>query len=289
MTAIGDLTALRTSDPGRIAAALRSRVRGVLPKDPAEKVFVIAADHPGRGAFAVGGAAMAMADRTDLLARCATALARPGVNGFLGTADIVEDLTLIGALEGKVVFGSMNRGGLAGSVFEADDRFTGYDAGGIADAGLDGGKMLLRLDLEDRGSLGTLHACARAVDELAASRLVAMIEPFVCRRVDGRLINDLSTDAVVRSVAIASGLGRTSAYTWLKVPCLPDMDRVVAASTLPLLILGGDLPQDAEATRQAWERALRFPAVRGVVAGRAVLYPPDGDVAAAIDRIVEMS
>ena len=53
------------------------------------------------------------------------ALARPGVDGVLGTADIVEDLLLLGALEDKVVIGSMNRGGLAGTVFEIDDRFTG--------------------------------------------------------------------------------------------------------------------------------------------------------------------
>ena len=52
------------------------------------------------------------------------ALSRPEVNGELGTADIVEDLLLLGALEGKVVVGSVNRGGLAGTSFEADDRFS---------------------------------------------------------------------------------------------------------------------------------------------------------------------
>ena len=56
------------------------------------------------------------------------ALSRPGVNGVLGTPDILEDLLLLGALDGKVVIGSMNRGGLAGTAFEIDDRFTAYDA-----------------------------------------------------------------------------------------------------------------------------------------------------------------
>ena len=32
----------------------------------------------------------------------------------------------MGALEDKVVIGSMNRGGLQGATFELDDRFTGY-------------------------------------------------------------------------------------------------------------------------------------------------------------------
>jgi hypothetical protein len=55
-----------------------------------------------------------MADRYDLLRRLLIAPSRPGVDGLLATADIVEDLLLLGALEDKVVFGSMNRGGLQG-------------------------------------------------------------------------------------------------------------------------------------------------------------------------------
>ena len=32
-----------------------------------------------------------------------------------------------------------------------------------------------------------------------------------------------------------------------------------------------------------WQRALRLPGVRGLVVGRALLYPPGDDVAAAVD------
>jgi hypothetical protein len=55
----------------------------------------------------------------------------------LGTADVLEDLLLLGALEGKVVIGSMNRGGLADTVFEIDDQFTRYDAPAIARMGFE--------------------------------------------------------------------------------------------------------------------------------------------------------
>ena len=37
---------------------------------------------------------------------------------------------------------------------------------------------------------------------------------------------------------VASSAGATSAYTWLKVPVVDDMERVMAASTLPALLLG---------------------------------------------------
>ena len=276
---------IRARAPERIARALADRPRGSLPEGDGG-LMIIACDHPARGALAAGGRAMAMASREDVLSRCVTALGRPGVNGFLGTADLIEDLALLGALDGKLVYGSMNRGGLAGAAFEMDDRFTGYDARGIVDAGLDGGKMLLRIDYEDPRTADTLAACAAAVDDLAERGIMAMVEPFICRRRDGRVVNDLSADAVIASMAIASGLGRTSAYTWLKLPAVADMERVMEASTLPALILGGAVSADADAARASWARALALPTVRGLVIGRSLLFPPDDDVAGAVDNTV---
>ena len=241
--------------PERIARALADRPRGCPPEGDG-RLMIIACDHPARGALAAGGRAMAMASREDLLSRCVTALGRPGVNGFLGTADLIEDLALLGALDGKLVYGSMNRGGLAGAAFEMDDRFTGYDARGIVDAGLDGGKMLLRIDYEDPRTADTLAACAAAVDDLAERGIMAMVEPFISRRRDGRVVNDLGADAVIASMAIASGLGRTSAHTWLKLPAVADMERVMEASTLPALILGGAVSEDPDAARAAWAREI---------------------------------
>ena len=93
--------------------------------------MIIAADHPARGAFGVRDNPRAMASRPDLLGRLAEALARPGVDGVLGTADVLEDLLLMGCLDGKLVIGSMNRGGLQGASFEPDDRCTAFDAATI--------------------------------------------------------------------------------------------------------------------------------------------------------------
>jgi hypothetical protein len=247
------------------------------------RLLLIAADHPARGALGVRDAPAAMADRVELLERLVLALSRPGVDGVLGTADVLEDLLLLGALDDKVVVGSMNRGGLAGASFELDDRFTGYDVDTIAGSGLDGGKMLCRIDLADPGTVSTLESCARAVTGLAGHGLMAMVEPFVSRRVDGRVRNDLSAEAVVTSVAIAAGLGATSAYTWLKLPVVPGMETVMAATTLPTLLLGGDPDSAPEETYAEWEKALALPGVRGLVVGRTMLYPRDGDVAAAVD------
>lgn len=282
------MTSTRLQDPGAIAAAAAGRTRRASLVGETGRLMIIAADHPARGALRVGEDPLAMADRGELLRRLAIALSRPGVDGFLGTADLVEDLLLMGALDDKVVLGSMNRGGLAGTAFEIDDRMTAYDAATIAAMGYDGGKMLTRIDPDDPATVVTLEACARAVTDLASHHLMALVEPFISHRVGGRVRNDLSPEAVIRSATVAAGLGATSAYTWLKLPVVDDMEGVAAATTLPVLLLGGEASVDEPETFERWQRALKQPTVVGMIVGRALLYPPDGDVAAAVDRTVEL-
>ncbi len=256
--------------------------------DATGRLLLIAADHPARGALSLHGRPLALADRYDLINRMVIALSRPGVDGVLATPDLLEDLLVLGALANKVAVGSMNRGGLAGTSFEIDDRFTAFDAQTIADMRFDAGKMLCRICPDDPATARTLQACGRAVTKLARHGLTAIIEPFMSDRIDGRVVNRLSADDVIASMAIAAGLGATSAYTWLKIPVVPDMERVVAATTLPILLLGGDPRGAAEETFAQWEAALTLPGVCGLVVGRALLYPPDDDVAAAVDRAVKL-
>ncbi|MEU4109784.1 deoxyribose-phosphate aldolase [Streptomyces sp. NPDC027717] len=286
---VAALVHLRARHPEAIAEAAARRTRRPL-LGPSERLLIVAADHPARGALGAGGRPFAMANRADLLDRLCLALSRPGVDGVLATADILDDLLLLGALEGKVVLGSMNRGGLQGARFELDDRFTGHRPEDIQRRRFDAGKLLLRIDRTDPGSLTTLEAAARAVDAMAERRLPVFVEPFLSGRgPDGRLRNDLSAGAVTTSLAIASGLGGTSAYTWLKVPVTEnpdDMAEVMATTTLPAVLLGGEAggsPQEQAAAYEKWRGALRLPTVRGLVVGRTLLYPADGDVAAAVD------
>jgi DhnA family fructose-bisphosphate aldolase class Ia len=278
---IAELRALRAEDPGAIERALTTRRRrGLVEGDG--RLFIVAADHPARGALQVGSNPLAMADRDELLARLVLALSRPDVDGVLATADILDDLALLGVLEGKVAVGSINRGGLRGAVFELDDRATGYDVPGMLAAGLDMGKALLRIDLDDPGTVRTLELLGRTVTEAAAAKLPILIEPFMSHRTAGVVTNDLSTRAVITSVAIAAGLGASSAHTWLKLPVVADMDRVMAATTLPTLFLGGEPGDDPARALASWAAALELPGARGLVVGRGVLYPPDDDVASAV-------
>lgn len=279
-----ELLTVRATRPDAVAAAYAARRRPPRLLSQKGTLFLVAADHPARGALASGGNEMAMADRRSLLARLVAALENPDVDGVLGSPDVVEELLLLGALEGKVVIGSMNRGGLDGASWTMDDRFTGYDAASIAALGLEGGKMLLRIDDRDPSTAGTIEGCAQAVTELAQRGLVAMVEPLPYHRADdGRLTLLKDTRSLARAITIASGLGTTSAFTWLKMPSCDEPEEVFAATTLPCVVLGGVPSPDPAQDLESWGRALVQPTVRGLVVGRALLYPPDGDVRRAVE------
>ncbi len=280
---LDELTDTRVRRPASIVEGWRARRRRELV-GPDGRLLIVAADHPARGALGVRGDGTAMASRSDLLGRLVEALGWPGVDGVLGTPDILDDLLLLGVLDDKLAIGSMNRGGLQGATFELDDRFTAYGAHEITANGLDGGKMLTRICLDDPGTAATLESSARAVTELAAAGLMAMVEPFLSVRHTKRVVNQLDPDSTIKSIHIAAGLGASSAHTWLKLPVVDDLERVMDATTLPTLLLGGDPQGHPDETYATWRAALGLPAVRGLVVGRALLFPPDGDVAAAVDN-----
>ena len=287
VASVGEINEVRARDPKRIRRLLAARQRREL-LGPDGRLMIVACDHPARGALGVGGNPTAMGSRTELLARLVTALSRPGVDGLLATADIAEDLLLLGALEGKLVFSSLNRGGLQGASFEIDDRNTGYDVQGTIAARFDGLKMLTRIDLSDPGTVATLERQGAIITELNRAELIAMVEPFMSSRVGGKIVNDLSPDAVIKSLHIAQGLGASSAYTWMKLPVVHEMERVMDATTLPTLLLGGDPDGAPDETYAAWQAALALPSVRGLVVGRTMLYPADDDVAKAVDTAVSL-
>jgi len=281
------LTAIRVEDPEAVARAASAR-RPHPGIAAGSQNFIVAADHPARGALSVRGDATAMGDRRELLDRLLIALANPAVDGVLASPDILDDLLLLGALDGKLIFGSMNRGGLAGLVNEIDDRFTGHTAAALKALGATGGKMLTRICLGDPATASVLESTARAIDSLAEQKLIAMVEPFLSVWDEGRIRNDLSTEAVIKSVVIAEALGASSAYTWMKLPVVPEMEKVMASTTLPTVLLGGDPTGAPDEVFASWQAALRLPGVQGLTVGRTLLYPPDGNVEAAVQTAASL-
>ena len=290
--AYADLVDARVHEPERIAGAYAGRRRReTLTRDG--MLFIVAADHTARGMVALGSNRLAMANRRQTLDGLLTALAHPRVDGVLASADIMDDLALLGALDDRVAVGTMNRGGLAGVRWTLDDRFTAYDTRHLVASNLDAGKMLLRIDDNDAACAPTLEACAHAVQELADHKMLAMVEPIpYTTDGNGAAVWDHDPDKLLRAVGVSAGLAASSAYTWLKIQATDDIATVAAMTTQPLLLLGGAPGPDPAATFALWERCLAQPSVKGLVIGRSLLYPPDGDVAGAVAtaaRLVEQA
>jgi hypothetical protein len=134
-----------------------------------------------------------------------------------------------------------------------------------------------------------LETVASITTQLADRKLLSMIEPLpYVKDSAGRAKLNPSDDALVTVVAIASGLGASSAYTWLKVPASDRMDEVAGATTLPILMLGGDPSAGVDPIFAKWETGMKEPNVRGLLAGRTLLYPPDGDIEAATQRAAQI-
>ena len=268
----------RIFEPASLQKALRERQRRTLHGTDGN-LMILAADHTARGMLAVGKDPLAVADRYTLLDNLLRGLSIPGVDGVMASADILEELAWLGALEGKVAVGTINRGGLKGALWELDDRITAYDPDHIASAGLDAGKLLLRIEFTDPGVARTIEMCGAVTTKLADQGIACMIEPLPYLKDEaGRAYLDTRDEELIRAVAIASGLGSSSAYTWLKIPATPRIAEVAAATTMPILLLGGDPGEGLPEVVAGWELAMREPNVRGLIPGRALLYPHDGDI-----------
>ena len=283
-----ELLRARVFEPEAFTKALLNRTRRT-PQGVDGNLLLVASDHTARGKISLAGDAVAMADRHTLLDHLVRVLASPGVDGVLGSADVLEELAWLGALENKLAIGTMNRGGIIGATWELDDRVTSYDVEHVESMGLDGGKTLLRIDYTDPAVPRTLETVASITTQLADRKLLSMIEPLpYVKNAEGKATLNPSDEALITVVAIASGVGASSAYTWLKVPASTRMSEVAGATTLPILMLGGDPSGGVERIFDTWEQGMKEPNVRGLLAGRTLLYPPDGDIEAATARALSI-
>lgn len=289
----------RVSDPDfplRVAARRKKRER--LTTDG--KLNILAADHPARHVTKVGEDALAMADRRDYLARILRVLIGDRVDGVMATMDILEDLLTIDGfvrdaggpalLDEKVLIASLNRGGLAGSVWEMDDPITGATPATCAEWRLDGTKLLWRVADGEEGSLKTMLASAQAINAGNALRLPTFLEPLPVTKGDKGYSVVKTSEALARITGVASALGDSSRYLWLKLPYCDGYETVACATTLPILLLGGESAGNpAPFLKQLASALAAGPNVRGALVGRNVLYPGDADplaMAAAAGEII---
>jgi len=292
------ITDIRVSHPGKIldAAHKRKRRNKFVPDG---KMNIVAADHPARGSVSVGNETCAMADRHDLLSRLVYTLQSEWVDGVLASMDILEELLVLhdlmsqegnAFLDEKIMITSLNRGGLPGAAWELNDPITGTNAKTCAEYGIDAAKMLLRVDFSTKDSLKTIQYCVEGVRDMNSRNLPIILEPLPVEKHQDNYKVIKEADPLIKLIGVTSALGDSSRNIWLKIPYTDDFERVVASTTLPIVILGGDrnsgLMDHLAGILDALSAGHQ---VRGVMYGRNVLYPTNADpqqVAASIGKLV---
>ena len=293
------ITEARVNDSRIIEkSARRRRLRDHLTNDG--KLAILAADHPARRVTRSGKDSTMMGNRHGYLSRALRVVTNPEFDGIMGTTDIIEDLLIVDQLiienggesflDEKVLIGCMNRGGLSGTEFEMDDRFTSFTAESIQNLRLDGGKMMFRLDIHDPRSLDTIMGCARAIGELNKRSIPVFLEAFSVERTAEGYKALKSADELIKTVGVATALGDSSKGIWLKIPHCESFDRVARSTSCPILMLGGESLGDLPSVfREFCDGMAAGRNVRGALVGRNVLYPGREDpaaVAGAVNKIV---
>jgi DhnA family fructose-bisphosphate aldolase class Ia len=281
------ITEIRLTDPERSLRTAQTRKRRST-LTPDGRLNILAADHPARRVTKVGDDPLRMADRHSYLARIVRVLQSEVVDGVMATMDVIEDLLIIhhlileaggpALLDDRILIGSLNRGGLAGSSWEMDDPVTGPSAATCAAMNLDGAKLLLRICDDEPGSLDTMLYCADAINEMNALALPTFLEPLPVVKKDGSYSVVKTAEALGKIVGVASALGDSSRYLWLKLPYCKDYEVVARATTLPILLLGGESVGDATPLLKEIAAGLSAGTnVRGALVGRNVLFPGPED------------
>jgi hypothetical protein len=206
----------------------------------------------------------------------------------MATMDILEDLLAVDGLlraagaptllDNRLLIASLNRGGLVGSSWELDDPMTGATPASCHAWRLDGAKILLRVDETEPASLKTMLASAQAINECNALALPMFLEPLPVTKTDKGYVVVKTAVALARLAGVASALGDSSRYLWLKLPYCDGYETVARSTTLPILLLGGESASDPSLFLRQLESAISAgPNVRGALVGRNVLYPGGED------------
>ena len=239
---------------------------------------ILAADHRARGVVTMEN----YRDYVDALAR-----ALPSCDGILATAQPLGDLVRGGHVtSSQRTYLSLNRTGLAGSVFELDDRLVASVPRAVAE-GWTGVKHMTRIDMADPQTAAALELLGRVLEDARSASLEALVEPLVWR--EGRVARD--TDSIVLAAVVAHDIG--APVIKVPVPAVPPgrerqaVARVVASVGVPVLFLGGPLGEAGRAPVLDEVRDVMHGGGSGMAIGRTVYQDPDpAEMAALVAELV---
>jgi DhnA family fructose-bisphosphate aldolase class Ia len=149
---------------------------------------------------------------------------------------------------------------------------------------------MFRLEPGEPASLDTIEYCVNALNRLYDLGIPAFLECLAVQKIEGKYKMLKSAPELVKVIGVASGLGKSSLGTWLKIPYCDRYELIAQATTCPVLMLGGESKGDPTGIFVEFAAGMKAgAAIRGALVGRNVTFPGPDDpraVAAGVAGIV---
>lgn len=246
----------RVRRPNVITARMGSRRRRTHPIPVDGQLVLIDASHrldPRTGQ---------VVERRELLDRLVEALSVPGVDGVVGSANLLEELTVLNMLEDRlaVCLGSAERPGLRTEGLVAGN----FDAVAVA------------------SGTGAQVELSDAVAQAAAHGIPALVDLVMPG--DERSVYDTDWSEWIDPLHAATSAVATGAGVWFTLPPILGMSSLAAQTGFPVLVRDTDVPIAPTAWASLFGQPLPLN-VRGLVVGASALFPIEGSVESAMEQM----
>lgn len=275
-----ELNEIKAFHPGIIEAEAAARVR---PGFPHKRLVFAAADHNARMINEYKGNPIGLSNRREYLTRLVRMLMSDSVDGIEATPDIIEDLMIINRirreqgetefLKGKMLVGTVNRGGLKNTAWEMDDLPACFTVDRIKKLNMDGVKFMIRINPMDERSKYTLQYCADTINEAEKYGLPVFIEALYVETAERGFVMKTDSESLCKVLGVVGALGCTGANKWIEVPLNREYHIPVSATTCPVLVVPDEAESEPDAVIREYTKEIGIADnIRGILLGRNVMF-----------------
>lgn len=253
------------------------------PGFPHKRLVFAAADHNARMINEYKGNPIGLSNRREYLTRLVRMLQSDSVDGVEATSDIIEELIIINKirkdagekdfLKGKMLVGTVNRGGLKNTIWEMDDLPVCFTVERINKLNMDGVKFMIRINPMDERAKYTVKYCADAINEAEKYGLPVFIEALYVETTENGFAMKTDSESLCKVVGVVGALGCTGANKWIEVPLNNEYHIPVGATTCPVFVVPDEIESEPEAVVKEYTKEIGIADnIRGILLGRNVMY-----------------
>jgi DhnA family fructose-bisphosphate aldolase class Ia len=253
------------------------------PGFPHDRLVFAAADHNARMINEYKGNPIGLSNRREYISRLVRMLESDSVDGIEATPDVIEDLFILNKLRrdagekeflsGKMLVGTVNRGGLKNTVWEMDDMPACYTVERLAKLRMDGVKFMIRLNPMDERAKYTVRYCADAVNAAEKAGLPIFIEALYVETTEKGFAMRTDSESLCKVVGVTAALGCRSVGKWIEVPLNNEYQIPVSATTCPVLVVPDEVENEPlDVVKEYTKEKGLCDNIRGILLGRNVMY-----------------